>query len=191
MDERVINEKAKYDLIWRDCPNIRESSAGEAFAPFFLEGFGSEMRAGQTLIDFGCGTARVAKSFLNKGLNVTLVDISPYALDEEIRNMLILFANQVHFVQACLWQLPKELKSAYWIYCCEVLEHIPEDYLDAVLSQMSERMRFGGYISIHLKESSRSKEWWEKKLSKFFYLIGEDLIEDGNTYFNCRLLGRK
>lgn len=176
----------KYDLVWRDCPDVRE-----AFAPFFLEGFGSHLRAGQTLIDFGCGAARVTKNFLAKGLNVTLVDISPYALDEEVRKMLILLSNQVHFVQACLWQLPKQLKSAYWIYCCNVLEHIPQDSLDSVLGQMSDRMRFGGYISICLKEdlAKRKKEWWQKKLAKYFSLIGEDLIA-GEEYFNCRISKR-
>ncbi len=172
-----------YDIVWRD------SSSGETFAPFFLDGFRGEMRAGQTLINFGCGTAKATKAFLAKGLNVTLVDISPYALDEEIRNMLILFSNQVHFIQACLWQLPKELKSAYWIYCCDVLEHIPEDCLDSVLGQINERMRFGGYISISLKEdlAKRNKSWWEKKLAKYFSLAGEDLVE-GEAYFNCRIL---
>lgn len=202
MDQRALSEKTKYDVVWRDLPSYRECSPGEDFAPFFFDGFRGEMRAGQTLIDFGCGTARVTKSFLAKGLNVTLVDISPYALDEEIRNLLILFSNQVHFVQACLWQLPKELKSASWIYCCDVLEHIPEDYLDRVLDQIRERMRVGGYFSICLKEdltgkklgqplhlTIRPKAWWEKKLAKYFYLVGEDLIAD-DLYFNCRVQTR-
>lgn len=200
MDERALTEKSKYDVIWRDVPSYRECSPGEAFAPFFLDGFRGEMRAGQTVIDFGCGTARVTKIFLAKGLNVTLVDISPYALDEEIRNMLILFSNQVHFIQACLWQLPKELKSAYWIYCCDVLEHIPEDHLDIVLRHIDDRMRFGGYFSICLTPdltgkrlgeplhlTVKSKSWWEKKLAKYFHITGEDLVAD-DIYFNCRVI---
>ncbi|MBS0629741.1 MAG: class I SAM-dependent methyltransferase [Verrucomicrobia bacterium] len=177
-------EAMKYDIVWRD------SAAGETFAPFFLDGFRNEMRAGQTLIHFGCGTARVTKTFLSKGLNVTLVDISPYALDEEIRNMLILLSNQVHFVQACLWQLPKQLKDASWIYCCDVLEHMPKECLDSVLGQMGERMRLGGYLSICLKDDERNKGWWEKKLAQYFDLIGEDLVAD-EDYFNCRIVKKK
>ncbi|NGX38624.1 MAG: hypothetical protein K1000chlam2_01799 [Chlamydiae bacterium] len=200
MDHRAQSEKSKYDVIWRDFPSYRDCSPGEAFVPFFFEGFKGELRAGQTLIDFGCGTARVTKDFLSKGLNITLVDISPYSLDEEIRHALTLFANQVHFVQACLWQLPDELKSAYWIYCCDVLEHIPEDYVDTVLEQIAKRMRFGGYFSICLQEdlsgkklghplhlTVREKAWWEEKLSKYFNIAGEDAIMD-DLYFNCKVI---
>jgi len=199
MDKHALNEKAKYDLVWRDYPSYRDCSLGEAFASFFFESFKGEIRAGQTLIDFGCGTARVAKDFLVKGLNVTLVDISPYSLDEEMRNLIHLFTNQICFVQACLWQLPASLKSAYWIYCCDVLEHISEEYIDPVLEAMAKRMRFGGYFSICLQEdlsgqklnrplhlTVREKPWWEKKLSKYFAIVGEDIIADG-LYYNCKV----
>ncbi len=200
MDEEALTEKSKYDVIWRDYPVYRDCSPGEDFAKFFFDGFQQEMRAGQTIIDFGCGTARVTKDFLGKGLNVTLVDISPYALDEEIRHLLTLFSNQVHFIQACLWQLPKELKSAYWIYCCDVLEHIPEDQVDTVLYHIAQRMRFGGYFSICLKEdlsgkklgyplhlTVKPKDWWEERLLRHFTITGEDVVADG-LYFNCRVV---
>ncbi len=102
-------------------------------------------------------------------------------------------------MQACLWQLPNSFKTAYWIYCCEVLEHIPQDSIDTVLAQMAQRMRFGGYFSICLKDGAPSKKinrppmltvkgkaWWEKKLQKHFTIIGEDAIAD-DLYFNCRV----
>ncbi len=199
MNERAESEKSKYDVIWREFPSYRECSPGEAFAPFFFDGFKQEMRAGQTLIDFGCGTARVAKDFITKGLNVTLVDISPYCLDEEVRHMLTLFSHQIHFIQACLWQLSESLKSAYWIYCCDVLEHIPSDYVEPVLEAIASKMRFGGYFSICLKEdlagkklghplhlTVREKSWWEEKLSKYFTIVAEDAVAD-ELYFNCRV----
>lgn len=200
MESRAQTEKTKYDVIWREYPNYRDCSPGEMFAPLFFDGFKNELRAGQTIIDFGCGTARVAKEFLSKGLNVTLVDISPYCLDEEIRHMLTLLSNQIHFQQGCLWQLPEQLKSAYWIYCCDVLEHIPEDQIDRCLEEISKRMRFGGYFSICLKEdltgkkigeqlhlTIKSKQWWEKTLSKYFNIVGEDAFAD-DVYFNIKVL---
>lgn len=201
MDEKI--EKSKYDVIWRDFPSYRDCSPGFAFAQFFFDGFKGEIRAGQTLIDFGCGTGRVAKEFMAKGLNVTLVDISPYCLDEEIRNLLPLFSNQLHFQQGCLWKLPKELKSCYWMYCCDVLEHIPENYIDICLQQMAERTRHGGYFSICLQEDAAGKKlghplhltvkdkgWWEQKISQFFTIIGEDAFAD-DLYFNCRVLKKE
>jgi len=196
-------QKAKYDVIWREYPNFKGSSPGEAFAPFFFDGFKGDVRAGQSLIHFGCGTARVAKEFLAKGLNVTLVDISPYSLDEQIRHLLTLFSTQVQFVQACLWQLPESLKSAYWIYCCDALEYLPEETIETVLKQMAKRMRFGGYFSIGLKANlsgknpnqplpltMRNKGWWENKLLQYFTIISEDAIAD-ELYFNCRVAAKK
>ncbi|NGX47029.1 MAG: hypothetical protein K1000chlam3_00398 [Chlamydiae bacterium] len=200
MDEKTESEKSKYDIIWRDHPSYRECSPGEAFATFFFDGFKGEIRAGQTIIDFGCGTARVTKDFLSKGLNITLVDISPYCLDEEIRHLLTLFANQLHFQQGCLWQLPESLKSAYWIYCCDVLEHIPEDFIDVCLEQMAKRTRYGGYFSICLQEdlagkrlghplhlTVKEKAWWERKIDQHFTIVGEDAVAD-DLYFNCRVV---
>ena len=200
MKDQMETEKQKYDVVWREFSKYRDVSPGEAFAPLFYEGFKHELRAGQTIIDFGCGTARVAKDFISKGLNVTLVDISPYCLDEEIRHMLTLFAHQVHFQQGCLWKLPKELKSAYWLYCCDVLEHIPEDQIDKCLEEMAERMRFGGYMSICLKEDNakqklgyplhltvKEKSWWEKKIAHYFTITGEDAFAD-DVYFNIKVL---
>lgn len=200
MDKSIRQEKDKYDVIWRDYPSYRDCSPGEAFAPFFFDGFKGEIRAGQTIIDFGCGTARVAKEFIAKGLNVTLVDISPYCLDEEIRNLLPLFANQIHFQQGCLWSLPKGIKSAYWMYCCDVLEHIPETYIETCLEQMAKRTRFGGYFSICLQEdlagkklghplhlTVKDKNWWEDRITKHFTIVGQDAVAD-DLYFNCRVI---
>lgn len=199
MDERAAWEKAKYDVIWRDCPGYRDCSPAKAFVSFFFEGFKQDIRAGQTLMDFGCGTARVATDFLARGLNVTLVDISPFALDEGVRHLLDLFSSQLQFVQACLWQLPATLKSAYWGFCCDVLEHIPEDFVEPVLENIAKRIRFGGYFSICLEEdlvgkkiglplhlTVKKKGWWEEKLSKHFIIVGEDAIAD-DLYFNCRV----
>lgn len=198
-DRRSLQERGKYDVIWRDFPCYRECSPGESFVPLFFHGFQNELRAGQTLTDFGCGTARVAKEFMAKGLHVTLVDISSYSLDEEIRHLVKLFSSQIQFVQACLWRLPKELKSSAWIYCCDVLEHIPEDYIDPVLQGMEKRMKKGGYFSICLQEdlagkrlghalhlTVKNKSWWEKRLEKFFTIVGEDIIAE-TFYYNCRV----
>jgi len=197
MDKEALKEKAKYDLIWRDCNGYRDCSPGEMFARFFFEGFEEKIKAGQSIIDFGCGTARVAKSFLMKGLKTTLVDISVYSLDEEMRGALSLFSEQLRFVEGCLWSLPEDLEAAEWIYCCDVMEHIPTHLVDQVLEQVASRMKLGGYFSICLQEDLVGKKvgfplhltvkdqpWWEEKLSHHFTILGEDSVSDG-LYFNC------
>lgn len=178
-----------HGIQWRGDPLIEAGRHGELFVPYFFEGFSGQIRAGQTLIDFGCGQGKAAREFLAKGLNVTLVDISPYSLDQGIRNMLPLHAHQLNFVQACLWKLPGELKSAYWVYCCNVLEHIPEGMIDGVLCDIGARMRFGGYFSIALKGemvTRKSRDWWEQRLEKEMSISGEDAFSN-DLYFNCRV----
>lgn len=197
MDNQALSERAKYDLIWSQYPSYRDCSPGEVFAPFFLQFFQTEICSSQSVIDFGCGTGRACHAFIAQNLNVTLVDFSSEALDEEIRNLLHLCPQMVAFVQACLWDLPKTLKSAEWIYCCDVLEHIPEERIDQVLKGISSRMKKGGYLSICLQEdlsgkqlgfplhlTVKNKEWWQKKLSRYFSLLKEDPILEGMNY-NC------
>ena len=183
-------------------PSYRECSPGEGFIPLFFDVFKGEIRAGQSLIDFGCGTGRASKDFLNKGLNVTLVDISDYCLDEEIRNLCHVAGDQIRFLPACLWDLPSSLKPAAWIFCCDVLEHLPEECIEKALTQMAERMRRGGFFSICLKEDLSGKElnqplhltvkdasFWNQLMKKHFFIEKEALFADG-LYYTVKVLAR-
>ncbi len=195
-------EKAKYDLIWSQYPSYRDCSPGEVFASYFLRYFSAEFKNGQTIIDFGCGTGRVSKSFIAKNLNVKLIDLSPHALDEQITHLVHLCPECISFTEACLWELPETLQIADWIYCCDVLEHIPPKKVNQVLKGMSERTKRGGYLSICLQEDLSGKQlgfplhltikdrnWWLKKLSRYFTILKEDPILEGLN-LNC-LIGPK
>ncbi len=194
MDPEALKEQAKYDLIWSQCPSYRDCSPGEMFASFFLKHF--QVRAEQTIIDFGCGTGRACHAFLAHNLNIILVDFSPHALDEQIRHLMALCPDRLTFIQACLWQLPKSLRRADWIYCCDVLEHIPENRIDQVLQGMAHKMQKGGYLSICLQEdlagkhfgfplhlTVKDKEWWLAKLSHHFTIAKTSSVQEG-LYLN-------
>lgn len=179
MDTSIEREKRKYTTLWADVPDYRKDSPGEMYIEHFLSFFEKEIKERDTLIDFGCGTGKVAKHFLEKGLFLTLVDFCDNCLDEEVALLTQLCFEQVRFVEACLWTLPDTLPAADWIYCCDVLEHIPEEHIDAVLAGMAARTKKGGYFSIHLAEdvfgthllghplhvTIKPKEWWQAKLS--------------------------
>src|SRR5580692_11322288 len=113
-------ERAKYEKIW-SFSAYRDVSPGEAFFPHFLETFQLLMQDGDSCIDFGCGTGRVAKEFMKRGVHPILVDFAANCLDEEILLWLQMFSDKMQFCKACLWELPSSLKKADWIYCCDVL----------------------------------------------------------------------
>jgi len=195
MDEIAQREKKKYDRLWQSVPSYRTCSLGELFLPHFFGHFSLE--EGDRILDFGCGSGRCAKAFLEKGMSVHLIDFCIDALDPEIHLLATLCSDRLIFTEACLWDLPKELKAGEWIYCCDVMEHIPESQVDKVLYEMSLRMKKGGYLSICLQEDQfgqalqeplhvtiQPKEWWIERLSAWF-LIEQEMPFCEGVYFNC------
>jgi hypothetical protein len=85
-------------------------------------------------------------------------------------------------VQANLWDLPKSVTGTYGV-CCDVMEHIPPEKVDAVLSNISKavtacyfRIEFepdsmGALIGAPLHLSVHDEEWWAKKLHEHFRLV--------------------
>lgn len=170
MLEQTTTEKLKYEKTWRD-KGYRISSPGEIVLPNFLE----RCPERGTLIDFGCGTGRATQRLRQEGFDVLGVDIANNCLDAS-----------VPFEQACLWE--KEFK-AKWAYCCDVLEHIPPEFVDKVLDNMKTDNCF---LHVHLKEDKFGKrigeklhltiethEWWLDKISKRWNII--DHSTDGHT----------
>lgn len=198
-DPLAQKERDKYQTLWRECPGYRQLSPGEDLAVYFFHSFQHLVKKNDRIIDFGCGTGRAAKHFLAMGLHVTLVDFcSIDCLDPEILLLLSLFPEKIRFIEACLWNLPVDLGMTEWVYCCDVLEHIPEEKIEAVLSEISSRHLKGGYMSICLQEDSfgkvlnetlhlciKTKEWWHEKLGHHWNI--QESTPSTNNYFHCHL----
>lgn len=91
-----------------------------------------------TLIDWGCGSGEGAQRFQERGFAVTGFDIAHNCLNPGI---------DIPLVVGCLWEAPAELISDY-AFCTDVMEHIPEDYVEATLSLIAERTRLAGFIQV-------------------------------------------
>jgi len=201
MDIVAQEEKRKYDLLWTKIPGYRDISPGQDLAPLFLALIKKELEEGQKLIDFGCGTGRAAKEFLAHHLHVQLVDISPKCLDPEMQ-FLLQIDKRLQFHEACLWDLPETIKSSPWLFCCDVMEHIPENQVDEVLKNMALRMENKGFFSIYLKEelcrgvlefplhlTVRPLEWWSEQLRRHFIILEKKNIEEGE--YGVFFVGKK
>ncbi len=174
------HEEEKYRKIW-ELDAYRKVSPGQAVQPIFFNYFQEEIEEGDSIIDYGCGTGLTVPAFLDQGLDVSLVDIAPNCLNEEIHHLIHFSRDQLRFFQAPLWNLPSQLPPSSWSYCCDVLEHIPGSELDKTLAQISQRTLKGGFFQIFLQQeifgekieedlhpSLHDADWWTQKLSSYF-----------------------
>lgn len=178
IDHRLsLSEQQKYQKMWL-IDDYRKSSPGENLVRTFLL-----MSRPDTVIDFGAGTGRAAKTLQDKGYQVTAVDIAPNALE-----------TNVPFVHACLWE-DLDLHPAVYGYCTDVMEHIPTEKVDAVLANITELCEyaffnisfqpdnFGKRINDTLHLTVRPFEWWTETLSKHGKVI--ESSQSGNFYLRC------
>lgn len=131
-------ERVKYTRMWTEVPGYRNHSPGEKLANDFLAR--ADWQPGESLLDAGSGTGRASRRLAEAGLNVFMLDITRTATDAKI---------SLPFVEACLWALP--FKASFnWVYCCDVLEHIPTDKVDAVLDNLAAATSNGAFLQIAL-----------------------------------------
>ncbi len=162
-------EAAKYRAMWSK-KTYRNYSPGDEHYEQVIEYL--EPDEGASIIDFGCGTGRLASRLAEK-FAVTGVDFADNCLDEGIA---------LPFVKANLWSLPN-LKADFGL-CCDVMEHIPPEKVDAVLANIEKSVthgvffridhmhdNLGALIGVPLHLSVHDEEWWAKKLHEHFKLV--------------------
>lgn len=176
MDNLAKIEEAKYLQIWQR-PEYRKVSPGmlEADRATLICGF----KPGQSLIDFGSGPCRATKKFMDAGMNVLAIDFAENAREHQ----------DVPFLKACLWDLPDDVPTADFGYCCDVMEHIPMSKVDLTLRNIAGRVRTGVYFRIATRPDKMGKligmplhltvqngAWWRHKVSDHFETV--DVIEN-------------
>lgn len=178
MDAVARSEQAKYRKMW-DRPEYRIWSPGEDSAAEAMEAFGHS-----SVIDFGCGEGRALDRFLAAGMVAFGVDL--VALHEAA-------------IEACLWDLPDSLEPASWGFCADVMEHLPEDKVDAVLENIAAKVRKGCYFRIStvpdcmgrligetLHLTVKSSSWWAVQIAKHFLSSVEIDAFDGHCVVIAR-----
>ena len=154
-------EREKYVRIWAH-DDYRANSPGERLVPYFLKSV--RWAPGDSIIDIGCGTGRAGLALSKAGLLVTLFDITRSAVDPA--------ASRLPFMEGCLWEVP--IFPRDWGYCCDVLEHIPTEYIDTSLDAIKEATKRGAFLQIalfpdewhgeNLHLTVEDQDWWVKKL---------------------------
>jgi 2-polyprenyl-3-methyl-5-hydroxy-6-metoxy-1,4-benzoquinol methylase len=138
----IDRERSKYEAAW-GLAAYATNSPGERSLPIFLD---MAHATGGTVIDAGCGAGKGALALKAAGFDVTLCDLTPDGLLTE--------AMALPFVAACLWDdltpvayLANGGKVDY-VYCCDVLEHIPTPFTMLVIARLLAVARKGVFLSI-------------------------------------------
>jgi SAM-dependent methyltransferase len=126
-----------YDTLWQHEPYGRHSP-GAQYAATFVEMTGA--RAGDTVLDAGCGSGKGALALAGLGYRVTMCDLTSRGLCSE--------ALALRFFPAVLWR--DEFAAFEWIYCCDVLEHIPLPFTMLVVHRLVTAAQRGVFLSIAL-----------------------------------------
>lgn len=156
MDLLSHSEKEKYEKIWQD-GRYRNSSPGYKLAKLFF--YYAKNAKDESVTDFGCGTGRAALRFLGNKMHVQLVDITESALDESIKSLCHI-DERVRFVEASVWELPDEVVATDWIFSADLLEHLPEERIDAALRNMASRTKKRRYATNLFRRGAFWRAHW-------------------------------
>lgn len=179
MNDLAETERAKYEAVWQH-DQYRKAAPGERCVPEAIRRL--RMKAGDTVIDFGCGTGRPALALQKAGMNVTAVDFAANCLDESVN---------IPFRQACLWDLPDDLIATFG-FCTDVMEHIPTDRVDDVLGNIAHATTSGVYFQIATRPDRlgrlidqtlhltvRDADWWAERLRRYWPNVRADVARGG------------
>lgn len=149
--------------------------------------FLNKISDGAHILDFGCGSGRDTKYFLDKGYKVTAIDGS--------KELCALASQYTGIdVKQIVFQELKEYGVYDGIWACASILHLPKDELIIVLLKMCQSLKQNGIIYTSFKygeyEGDRNGRYFiDMTEESFFKLIGyvpELLIEDQWISFDVR-----
>jgi 2-polyprenyl-3-methyl-5-hydroxy-6-metoxy-1,4-benzoquinol methylase len=130
----------------------------------------------ETVIDFGCGAGFAGLYLRERGLKVAMVDIADNCLDPMVEESLL--PGWLDFHEACLWDLPESLEPASWFVCCNVLEHLPERFVEQALENIQAKSTRGGFFVISASPE-KSAQWWLDRLAKYWRIMPLEITDSG------------
>jgi SAM-dependent methyltransferase len=126
--------KPLYEDVWAQLPEDPEPWAWERRCALLL----AEARAGERVLDLGCGAGRFVAALRDAGADPVGVELADAALERARRNV-----PGADF-RAMTDAIPLEDSSVDLVWCSEVLEHVPDTA--GLLSEVRRVLRTGGRL---------------------------------------------
>mgnify|MGYP001031141607 CR=1 FL=1 len=178
----ALPEVEKYKKMW-EIDRYRSVSPGELVVSTFLD----VVKPSGTVADFGCGTGRGGLGIWNAiGLPVTLVDFTENSRDEAARNLPFVLADLTGTIP--VW--------ADHGYCCDVMEHIPPEDVDAVIKNIMASCDdcffqistvpdiMGAEIGQDLHLTVEPHAWWKNKFVSLGFAVAWEQEQDIAALFH-------
>lgn len=121
-----------------------------------------------SVLDAGCGSGEVVRYFTSKGYNAKGIELSQYVLNEFADDLL----KKNIVTQGSLLELPYDDNAFDVVFSSEVLEHIHEEDIPKVVSELVRVSKTMLFLTISLRPSSnfnkyhinlKSRNWWENQ----------------------------
>lgn len=165
----AAQERAKYAEIWSRFPQYREHSPGLENVDRFMATM--QPPQGHSVIDLGAGDCRAGLALKDRGLDAWWLDLTDAGVPDEL--------DRKRFIEAPLWSQWRHPLKRRWDYgfCCDVLEHIPTEYVALCLDRILANCRtawlqislvpdeFGKLIGEPLHLTVRPFSWWLVRLA--------------------------
>jgi len=187
----VVNrERMLYEEVW-GIPGYGDFSPGEQYLPAFLDMLAIQPVVAApprdcTVLDAGCGSGKGALALQQAGFTVTCLDITDEGLLPE--------AERFPFIESPLWE-PLAPTHDY-VYCTDVLEHIPPQFTMLVVQRLREAATCGVFLSISLvpdqfgvflgqplHQTVQPYSWWLENLSTLGEVIESRDLGITGLYF--------
>ncbi len=136
----VERETDRYEELINGMPEYLENSPGEMHAELFLEMSGAQ--PGDTILDVGCCSVKGSVKLAEYQLVPQLQDITDVGLVPE--------AQAFPFDKGAAWA-PRRARSVDWIFCTDLMEHIPTAFVMLTLDRLCRRARKGAFFTISLQ----------------------------------------
>ena len=173
-------ERQLYQDVWQSIDQYGTFAPGEHYLPLFLQMVGE--RRG-TVLDAGTGSGKGALALMAAGFKVLACDVTDAGLYD---------SGPITFRLACLWHDLSFLLNAArhvgsphgrttfdYVYCTDVLEHIPPQFTMLAVDQMLRVTKHGLFLTVSLGPDSfgvwvgqalhqtvQSFTWWRDSLKE-------------------------
>lgn len=173
-------ERDKYASIW-NIDDYSIFSPGKMYVEMFFDI--ANPSAGQSVLDVGAGAGAATRELKNRGLSVQGFDITTEGWKHE----------DIRLLTGCIWRdLPKASPPYDFVYCCDVMEHIPTEFTALSVNEMLgtgakgffsisfQHDHYGDFINAPLHLTVQPFRWWRDMLRELGTVYeARDLLGDG------------